>query len=106
MNIPISKEAHACQLWLPSAKHRRDAAKENIYQFRKIMNEFPQVSFYWPQYDAAPWHVQAEINGEKYSFWPHVMKANKDGCLSVEGAMRVRLLIEEALKDDDIQLIE
>ena len=104
MNTPVSRQGDV--LWMPSARHRRDAAKENTLAFRKIMAIFPQVAFFWPQYYLAPWHVQAEINGEKYNFWPHVMKANKDGTLSVEGAFRVRLLIEEALKDDDVILIE
>ena len=31
---------------------------------------------FWPNYQSAPWHLQAEINGYVINFWPHKEKAH------------------------------
>lgn len=31
---------------------------------------------FWPNYEAAPWHLQMEINDQLINFWPHKGKAH------------------------------
>ena len=31
---------------------------------------------FWPNYEAAPWHLQMEANGQLINFWPHKGKAH------------------------------
>lgn len=38
-----------------------------------------------PSPDAAPWHVQAKVNGVLVNFWPHKNKMQVDGMPSVSG---------------------
>ena len=102
INIPKNGEG----LWAPKAKDRRAVGMANVNTFKDIMRSFPQLRFFWPNYMMSPWHVQTRIGDEKLNFWPHVLKANVSGSLSVEGAMRIRFLIENELKNDDIILIE
>ena len=38
----------------------------------------PQLDFYWPNYNASPWHIKCmiQINGDEVemNFWPHKSK--------------------------------
>jgi hypothetical protein len=31
---------------------------------------------FWPNYKAAPWHLQMEVSGQIINFWPHKEKAH------------------------------
>ena len=106
MKLEIAINPNGEGLWVPKAKDRRAVGMANVNTFKDIMRSFPQLRFFWPNYMMSPWHVQTRIGDEKLNFWPHVLKANVSGSLSVEGAMRIRLLIENELKNDDIILIE
>lgn len=52
---------------------------EGVEYFRDIMAEHPEVRFFHPNFDRAPWHVIAEVPGvdgitRRVHFWPHTMK--------------------------------
>jgi hypothetical protein len=40
-----------------------------------MARDFDEVELYWPNYDAAPWHIQCimQIDGrdKEVNFWPH-----------------------------------
>jgi len=88
----------------------------NIAAFTAIITNFPGLSLFQPNADKAPWHVQTIIEYGQYpiwlNFWPHKLKAQREGCKAVEGAMAIRRLIEQAYDDasaapsDDLDLIE
>lgn len=94
--------------------HPDDAA--NIAAFTAIIVNFPDLSLFQPNAEKAPWHVQAVIDIGQYpvwlNFWPHRLKAQREGCKAVEGASAIQRLIEQAYDDalstslDDINLIE
>ena len=80
-----------------------DLFMENVTAFRKIVQLYDYgTEFYFPNYREAPWHVQAEIGGEKINFWPHKMKAHveyrKGG--AVEGRYAIIDLINEQIAKD------
>ncbi len=31
---------------------------------------------FWPNYEAAPWHLQMEVGNQLINFWPHKAKAH------------------------------
>ena len=52
---------------------------DSVAYFRDLMAEHPDVRFFHPNYERAPWHVIAEVPGvdgitRQVHFWPHVMK--------------------------------
>jgi hypothetical protein len=86
---------------------------QNISAFTEIMAEFPNISLFFPNEGKAPWHVQAVIDCGQYpitlNFWPHVLKAQREGERSVQGIAEITKIIEDAIADalaDDINLIE
>jgi hypothetical protein len=86
------RELH--DLW--SNPQHGDEGWANVEEFCAIMEMFPAVEFFHPNYDEAPWHVQAEIDGVIYNFWPHVMKAQQEYCKSVQGSRKITALLRDA----------
>ena len=81
--------------------HRQDHL-ENNDTFRRVVKDYPWLHLYQPSPEKAPWHWQAIIEGEQpqlINFWPHTMKAQRDGFQSVEGEAAMRGVIEGALAD-------
>ena len=81
---------------------------DNCAAFRGLMARFPQIEFFQPSPEKAPWHVQANICGTVLNFWPHTAKAQREYCPSVVGWAAAEVLIEETLakSEDDVSLIE
>lgn len=63
--------------------------------FREFMAAYPDVRFFHPSFEKAPWHVIAEVPGadgvtRRAHFWPHKMKAcPEDGDGRPEGPAQV-----------------
>ena len=80
-----------------------DLFMENVTAFKKIVQLYAYgTEFYFPNYRDAPWHVQAEIGGEKVNFWPHKMKAHveyRQGG-AVEGRYAIIDLINDQIAKD------
>ena len=59
-------------------KYHEREEKENSREFTRFANSNPQLDFYWPNYEAAPWHIQCmiQLSGEavEMNFWPHKSK--------------------------------
>lgn len=74
------------------------------------------LDLFRPSPEKAPWHLQTKIDFGHYpivlNFWPHKMKAQREGFKAVEGINAVCAMIEtainEALNDigQDFDLIE
>lgn len=74
--------------------------------FAAIVQDHPQIRFFQPSPEKAPWHVQAIIDDGsddpiELNFWPHKAKAQRKPLKSVEGLANIRALIREALADAD-----
>lgn len=72
--------------------------------FDDLTLQYPNIRFFQPSPDKAPWHVQAILDaadGEPLvlNFWPHKQKAQRQGCTSFEGPTAARSVIEEAIAD-------
>ncbi len=72
--------------------------------FDDIVASYPNLKFYQPAPDKAPWHVQCvlDVEGEDdivLNFWPHKMKGQRQPLHAVEGVAAMHALIEEALRD-------
>ena len=82
--------------------NRPDHAENNT-EFVRVVNAFPGLSLFFPNAGKAPWHVQAIIDcGHEQiliNFWPHSLKAQRDGCKAVEGAGAIKALIATAFED-------
>jgi len=82
--------------------NRPDHAENNA-AFLRVVKDFPELELFQPSPQKAPWHVQAIIKFGQYpiilNFWPHTMKAQRDGFKAVEGASAIRGVIEGALED-------
>lgn len=82
---------------------RNSHDQQNCDRFRAIMDEYPYVRFFLPSASKAPWHMQALIHADDepivLNFWPHKLKAQRQGCQSVEGEAAIYALIDEALAD-------
>lgn len=62
---------------------------------------------FWPNYDAAPWHIQMEVNSQVINFWPHREKAHVSSesnvAHGIEGMFATVRRIEcEVLEDFDV----
>lgn len=82
----------------------RDAYENELCaEFDDLIRTYPDIHFFQPSPDKAPWHVQAAIDtgGDNIvlNFWPHKMKGNRDGSHSVEGGLALRALIDAAIAD-------
>ena len=74
---------------------------ENCRIFNDIVESYPEVRFFQPSPDKAPWHVQALLaEGEiELNFWPHKMKGQRRPMYAVEGEYAIRDIIEQAIED-------
>jgi hypothetical protein len=62
---------------------------------------------FWPNYEAAPWHLQIEINDQLINFWPHKAKAHVADESKVAYGLQsmfatVRRVENETLEDFDL----
>ena len=82
--------------------HRPEHALNNA-AFLRVVNDFPELSLFQPSPDKAPWHWQAVIDAGRYpqpiNFWPHTLKAQREGYKSVQGEEAIRAVIEQAQID-------
>ena len=81
--------------------HRQDHAENNA-AFLRVVKEFPELHLYQPSPERAPWHWQAVFEGRDpvlLNFWPHLMKAQRDGCKAIEGRGAIIALITDAVID-------
>ena len=51
----------------------------NVQEFAFYADQHNLLSFYWPNYEAAPWHLQAMVyidsdEETELNFWPHKSK--------------------------------
>lgn len=72
--------------------------------FHDLTQQYPNIRFFQPSPDKAPWHVQAILDAADgapivLNFWPHKEKAQRQGCMSLEGRHAARSVIEEAISD-------
>lgn len=95
------------------ANPNRPDHAENNAAFLRVVKDFPGLNLFQPSAEKAPWHWQAVIDTGGYpqllNFWPHVLKGQRDGCFSVQGAEELRGIIEAAIEDSyrpEINLIE
>lgn len=77
----------------PTKPHHKD----NVRQFLEAVDE-TKLEYFWPNYDNAPWHVQARVNGYIINFWPCSNRANIDREKSVYGKGAIIRLIQDARK--------
>lgn len=80
---------------------RLDHAVNNA-AFLRVVNDFPNLGLFQPSPDKAPWHWQAVIDygaQQTINFWPHTLKAQREGFKSVAGADAIRAVIEQAQID-------
>lgn len=76
--------------------------------FQKLVQSYPQVLFFQPSPDKAPWHVQAVFNTANsdpivLNFWPHKDKGQRQPMPAVEGIDALFRLVEEAIKDAETE---
>lgn len=88
---------------------------DNAAAFENFMARYAWATFFKPQPEKAPWHVQCKIETSGLpiilNFWPHKAKAQRDGEASVVGWDAIRLLMSQAIDDsqqspDDFDVIE
>lgn len=83
----------------------RDAFdQENCEAFDAITRDYPDIRFFQPSPQKAPWHVQAVLDANDdepivLNFWPHKLKGQRQPMPSLEGEAALRSIIDEALKD-------
>ena len=88
--------------------------EQNAMEFASWANANPHVSFYWPNYENAPWHLQCIINikGEatELNFWPHKSKGQFKYEKAIEpmSAFFAELSkrVTQANEEDDFDVIE
>lgn len=76
---------------------------ENCAKFNELTQDYPDIRFFQPSPQKAPWHVQAVLPALDepivLNFWPHKIKGQRQGCMAVEGIAAMRALIDEAITD-------
>ena len=88
--------------------------ERNAMEFADFANANPHVSFYWPNHETAPWHLQCiiEIKGEitELNFWPHKSKGQFKYEKAIEpmSAFFAELSkrVTQANEEDDFDVIE
>lgn len=80
-------------------------------EFDALTRQYPQIRFFQPSPDKAPWHVQAILDAADgvpivLNFWPHKQKAQRQGEYSREGCNAAREVIKAALRDQGALLID
>lgn len=83
--------------------YRDSYDEENCQAFESITFDHPEIRFFQPSPQKAPWHVQAILDAPDepivLNFWPHKMKGQRQPMPAVEGEAALRDLIAEAIAD-------
>jgi hypothetical protein len=90
--------------------------KEECKIFEQIISQYPQLHFFQPSPEKAPWHVQVIMDSDagregELNFWPHKLKVSYRGP-SKSGVAAIHEAINEAINDviqssrGDFDLIE
>lgn len=84
--------------------YRDNYDAENCAEFDRLTQDYPDIRFFQPSRQKAPWHVQCVFDmGEEepivLNFWPHKAKGQRQPMPSVEGFAALRTLIDEAIAD-------
>lgn len=91
------------QLYANPSRPDYHAQLRNNAEFAQLVSEFPDLTFFWPSPDDAPWHVQCRIGDDDgaiiINFWPHTKKAQREYCKSVTTWDDARTVIKEAMKE-------
>ena len=77
----------------------------NLCDFETVINATNiRNDLFFANYDKAPWHVQAEINGITLNFYPHTMKAYSDEFGRKEDIHEIIEMIHDAkdLEEEDV----
>lgn len=90
---------------------RDEYEAEACDQFDDLTRQYPNIRFFQPSPDKAPWHVQAVLDAADgvplvLNFWPHKEKAQRQGDVSIEGRAAARTVIEAALADQSTLLAD
>jgi len=80
-------------------------------EFADITRDYPEIRFFHPSPDKAPWHVQAVIDMADgcdlvLNFWPHKQKAQRQGSYALEGPTAARDIIKQAIADQAEVLLD
>jgi hypothetical protein len=78
----------------------------NVEEFKKFVERNPNVEFRNPSPVAAPWHVQATVNGVLINFWPHKMKGQIDGERCKSGAKALQAMVDECEAHGDFHVVD
>lgn len=102
--------------WWGDCFHSKNASEQvrNIKEFASWVKTNPHVDFYWPNYAAAPWHIQCvtKIGDDdvEMNFWPHKSKAQFKYEKAIEPLSAfVDELVKrqvEAEKEEDFDVVE
>lgn len=81
---------------------KTEAHAKNNDAFRKFCKRYEWAKFYQPNAEKAPWHWQCIVRGEgpyttTINIWPHIAKAQVEGCKSVSGWDQIRLAMSLAI---------
>ena len=77
-----------------------DFDAENCAAFQRIVDSYPDLRFFQPSPQKAPWHVQCILADDiELNFWPHKLKGQRRHLPSVEGAHAIFEIIDEAISD-------
>lgn len=84
--------------------YRDTVEQENCEQFQHVVDCYPNIRFFQPSPDKAPWHVQALLDDGsdepiELNFWPHKAKGNRRPEKAVEGWGSIHVMIAYALQD-------
>lgn len=76
---------------------------ENCAEFEDLTRDYPNIRFFQPSPDRAPWHVQAILDAPdepiELNFWPHKAKGQRKPLASIVGFAAIRAMIDEAILD-------
>jgi hypothetical protein len=79
---------------------------ENWFLFEELVVQNPDVGFFQPHPDRAPWHVQAVVNEVLINFWPHKLKGCFEGTRAMAGMTALRDLILQAKNEEPFDVVE
>jgi len=81
--------------------------ENNLCDFQTILHAtYIDNDVFFPNWERAPWHVQAEINGHTLNFYPHKMLAYVDGFGTKETLHDIIDMIWEIKDAKEVELVE
>lgn len=87
-----------------------DRYMRELDAFRSVLDKYPDIQLFNPNFAKAPWHLQGRVNGLPINFWPHVLKAQV--CFpgakgrTLQGVTGIEKAIKEALSFVPFEVIE